>query len=213
MVIKQTDKQLYQATFDIITPEQEKVGEIRVDGHMASMEGTITVNYRNREYIMTPVSKKEAKEDAGSSVKTGTHRPYRITGAADGLVYHDQMKTGFLETAGFHAMILNGTEYRMFVVGLGADGICAPAFCGEDHIGSISKPAVVVDDLHTFGIATANRTHKDTLVLFACYMYILSYYEAGDKKLKSIRRKTVTTKNKYMLEQLNKAQRYRENAL
>lgn len=203
LIVKQIKKELYSAVFEIWQDGMRIVGNISMQGALGSREGSFQINYNNVLIQMSPTGRREAKELAGSLIKRSPFRPYAIRQEnLKGIMFHDQIKTGFLQNAGYHLLSFNGNVYFLYYVGFGDRGICAPVYRDDSCIGEIKKDCVVTDGLHIFDIIL-HEPHEtgmvSALLVLCCYMYVVTYYCAGEKVLHGIQKNIVITKNNYLL--------------
>ena len=200
IAVRQSAKGLFDAEFDILPDAGDQIGRISMKGALGSREGTFQVEYDNRKTILSPAGQHEAAEYVSYEIKRSPFRPYRILwDGLVGMMFHDQIKTGFLKSAGYHFMKFLGREYYLYCVGFGERGICAPVYEGDVQIAEIRKPFMVINDLHSFDIILQQTTDPMPSIILCCYMYVISYYRAGEKTLKGKQKSIVVTKDEYLL--------------
>ena len=107
LIVKQTKKELYGAAFDLLLEGVEKRGSIRVQGAMGTREGGIQIQFDESQIQMSPASRREAVRSAGALIKRAPFRPYTVVqDGVGGILFHDQIKTGFMKSVGYHLLSL-----------------------------------------------------------------------------------------------------------
>ncbi len=200
IIVRQNRKGLYSAEFDILMPCGEKAGSINMQGNLGSKDGIFQIEYESRVLTLVPVRRREAEEYARSMIKHSPFRPYKIRhNGSDGIMFHDQITLKFLKSVGYHFMLFSGEAYYLYFVGFGEKGICAPIYRGNVLVAEIRKECMVTDDLHIFNILLKESEESLAAIILCCYMYVITYYRAGQKVLKGTQKRVIVTKNEYLL--------------
>ncbi len=200
IIIRQTIKELFLAAFDILSSEGSKMGDIVMRGALGSREGCFQVRFDGMQIQMQPTDRRTASEAAGSLIQRSPFRPYIVAqNDSRGVLFHDQISTGFLKSAGYHLLSLGGAVYYLYFVGFGEKGICAPVYRGNTYIAEIRKDCKVLDDLHIFRISVEEPADLLASILLCCYMYVITYYKAGEKVMRGVQKNIYITKNDYLL--------------
>lgn len=205
LVVRQTKKELYSAAFDILLEGVEKRGSIVVQGAMGTREGSIQIQFDSCHIQMSPTSRREAVQLAGALIKRAPFRPYTVVQDGDsGVLFHDQIKTGFMKSAGYHLLSLKDCTYSLYFVGFGEKGICAPIYKNDRYVAELRKDCTVIDDLHVFRIVYYDVSfYKSSEIvpslILCCYVYMITYYRAGVKVLHGKQKRMIATKDVYLL--------------
>lgn len=198
--IRQMKKELFGAAFEIWEDSTRQTGSIAMKGRPGSMEGSFQIEYNGAKIQMSPTGRRKASAAAKPLIKRLPFRPYAISGGvSEAVMFHDQIKTGFMKSAGYHLLLWESAAYYLYFVGFGEAGICAPVYRGEDYIAEIRKDCAVKDDLHTMSIVLYEPSYAAPLILLSCYMYVITYYKAGEKTLHGVQKKLIYTKNDFLL--------------
>ena len=199
IIVRQVRKGLYDASFEI-WENGIQTGDIAMQGRLGSMEGHFQIRYCGSNIRMLPISHREAVKAAKPLIKQSPFRPYTVSnGNSNGIMFHDQIKTGFMKSAGYHLLLLDNIVYYLYFVGFGEQGICAPVYMGDEFIAEIRKDCVVKDDLHEMRIMLDETSNALPLILLTCYTYVITYYKAGQKILQGTQKSIIYTKNDYLL--------------
>ena len=208
--VVQVTKEFYGARFNILDTYGKILGTVLFQGRFGSMEGTFVIRYGSISLELRPCRPKDAVRLGGEDVKRSPFRPYEVIGNDDyGIMFHDQIKVGFMREAGYHFLKMNDRKYYMYFVGFGEKGICAPVYRDENYIAEIEKPCLIQDSLHSFFINVLDESDLYSVLCLCCYTYVMTYYAAGEKVTKGIQRKVYTTKEKYLIEKCRNT-RYRQ---
>lgn len=200
IIIRQNTKGLFNAEFDILLKNGEKGGNINMQGILGSREGRFQIAYEDRQVTLFPAKRREIIEYADSIIKNAPFRPYKVLeNNSVGMMFHDQIKTGFFKSAGYHFLQFAGMGYYLYYVGFGEKGICAPVYKGNMQVAEIRKECTVIDDLHIFHIHLQQTVDLLAAIILCCYMYVITYYRAGERSKKGVQKKIVLTKNEYLL--------------
>ena len=199
LVIRQIKKDLYDAFFEI-QKDGIKAGSIVMQGALGSKEGRFQIQYGGFQAQMFPTSRKEASAAAGSLIRKSPFRPYVVMNdGSKGVMFHDQIKTGFMKSAGYHLLSWENNAYYLYFVGFGEKGICAPIYRNDNCIAEIHKDCIVKDDLHVLNIFLNESMDILPLLFLSSYMYVITYYQAGEKVSHGIQKRIIYTKNDYLL--------------
>ncbi len=166
------------------------------------MEGLFEIQSTLCESMkMVPVKPAVIKKNIKYKPDRSFFRPYeiKIENGKVAYVFHDQKKTGFIKESGFHVFSCGGDIYYYYHVGYGKKGIVAPIYKGEMKIATIYKSASVTDDLHVFSAEIADKDDVSAVLALMCYSYVITYYKAGEKCIKGVKKNVVTTKDKFLL--------------
>lgn len=200
LIVKQTKKELYGAAFDILLKGVEKRGSIRVQGAMGTREGCIQIRFDDSQIQLSPASRREAVRSAGALIKRAPFRPYTVVqDGVSGIVFHDQVKTGFMRYAGYHLLSLGDHVYSLYFVGFGEKGICAPIYQDDRYVSEIRKDCTVTDDLHLFCIVCNELSGIVPFLILCCYVYMITYYRAGEHVIHGKQKSVIITKDDYLL--------------
>ena len=200
LIVKQTKKELYGAAFDLLLEGVEKRARPRLQGAMGTREGGIQIQFDESQIQMSPASRREAVRSAGALIKRAPFRPYTVVqDGVGGILFHDQIKTGFMKSVGYHLLSLGDHIYTLYFVGFGEKGICAPIYQNDRYVGEIRKDCTVMDDLHLFRIVFSELSGIMPLIILCCYVYMITYYRAGEQVLHGKQKKMIITKDDYLL--------------
>ena len=198
--IRQIKKELFGAAFEIWEDGTRQAGSIVMQGRLGSMEGSFQIEYNGVKIQMSPTSRRKASAAAKPLIKRLPFRPYAASGGvSNGIMFHDQIKTGFMKSAGYHLLFLDNIAYYLYFVGFGEEGICAPVYRGDEFIAEVRKECVVKDDLHEMCIVLDDTSNAVPLILLTCYMYVITYYNAGQKVVHGTQKRVFYTKDEYLL--------------
>ena len=139
---------------------------------------------------------------AGRRKPGNMYRPYTVSGDGHaGVMFHDQ-EGGFFSVnpMNWHFLRLDGHAYRLYHVGFGQAGIRAPIYDGKACIAEIRKPPLIFDGLHQFDILLNGPEHALSAACLCCYMYVITYYEAGTLVKSGRAMRLYTTKKRELVE-------------
>lgn len=192
VIFIQESKDFFSADFSIVRKEMP-VGTAKFRGHLGSMEGGWDILFYNSG----------AELHYGSELKISeyNYRPYSIykNGNCVGNVYQTHEKLGIFKEIVYHRMNFNDNQYESYVIALGKEGIKYPIYCGNTQIALAEMEYKVYNDLYAFQISAINEEAALIAIMFCMYQYVIVYYKAGKKPVKSVSTTMEYTRNKQEL--------------
>ena len=179
--IKQINKDLFSANFDIIEND-EIIGNLYLKGHLGTPEVKLTGKLYDREFYMERT--KQAK---------GKFRPYSISENNNivGEVYQAEEEQSWwkrmLANKPYFKCIYNGQEYDSNVVAVIDSKVISAIFNKEKQIAQCENDTTIYNELYNFDIYCDTREDAFISVLTISFRYIMGNYKAGEKVTKSVR--------------------------
>ena len=177
VLIKQTNKDLFSANFDIIEND-EIIGNLYLKGHLGTPEVKLTGKLFDKEFYMERA--KQAK---------GKFRPYSISENNNivGEVYQAEEKKGWFSSKAYTQCIYNGQEYNSYGVALINGKSIDAIFNNEKQIAQCENDTTIHEELYNFDIYCNTREEAFVSTLTVISRYIIGFYKAGEKVTKSVR--------------------------
>lgn len=181
VLIKQTNKDLYSANFDIIENE-EIIGNLYLKGHLGTPEVKLTGKLFGKEFYMQ--RSKQTKEK---------FRPYSISENNDivGEVYQaDEVQSWWKRMLGnkpYFKCIYKGQEYDSNAVAVIDGKVISAIFNNEKQIAQCELGTTIYNELYNFDIYCNTREDAFISVFITSFRYIMGNYKAGEKVIKSVR--------------------------
>ena len=181
VIIKQTNKDLFSANFDIIEND-EIIGSIYLKGQIDTPEVKLTGKLFGKEFYMERT--KQAK---------GKFRPYSISENNNivGEVYQADAEQSWwkrmLTNKSYTKCIYNGQEYNSYGVAVIDGKSIAAIFNNEKQLAQCENDTTIHDELYNFTIYCKTSEEVYISVLTAIHRYIIGFYKAGEKVTKSVR--------------------------
>lgn len=189
ILLKQIDKQLYGASFEIIE-KNENIGTISLEGKLGSMEAYLNGKFNDVEF--------QFKYNSSSGKK---FRIYDILEGNNkvGEIYQTRFKKNIFSSYDYVKCIYKDKEYNSYAIGLGDKGVNC-IYLNDIQIAQIEKDGTIYNDLHNFDIYSKNKDDLYLALLISCYLYINSCYKSGVKVKESVAKNYSKTTNKDLLE-------------
>lgn len=124
--------------------------------------------------------------------------PYSIAmnGEPCGWICEKEQSSGFFSRFSYSFMELFETEYEMYRVGLGKDGIVYPIFVKGRQVAQIEKPTVVRNNLDEYKLCSLNEEAQRAAVLLCLYLDARAFAHRGQIARSSVEKAFFLTTNK-----------------
>lgn len=181
VLIKQTNKDLFSANFDIIEND-EIIGNLYLKGHLGTPEVKLTGKIYDKEFYMERT--KQTK---------GKFRPYSISENNNvvGEVYQAEAEQSWwkklLSSKPYFKCIYNGQEYNSDVVAVSDGKVISAIFNNEKQIAQCENDTTIYNEVYNFDIYCNTREEVFISIITISFRYIMGYYKAGEKVTKSVR--------------------------
>ncbi len=178
MTIKQMNKELYSASFEIIR-DNNVIGTIKLDGFPLTREANISINILGKNFSLIKDNK---------TLSTDKHfRSHTVFGFEEqGNVCQKYEKDSFFSSkVYYHGLTYSNKDYRMYPIGMGEYSVC-PVYLNGTQVAELTKSFTVENDLHEFIIYGNNEKDVISTVIMAAYMYLIAYYNPGSKPIDTI---------------------------
>lgn len=199
--VRQTTKGLFSAEFRILDNNGWEIGTIAFQGNLGSMEGVFDIRCHGRAVTLRSCKNREAAVLIGVRKNHRLYRPYTVREDGGlGVMFHEQDGGFFaVNPMDWHFLRLGGHDYQLYHVGFGKNGIRAPIYDGGVCVAEIRKPCLIVDGLHSFDILLADQAYTLPALCLNCYMYVITYYQAGVLVKSGQTWRTYTTRKRELL--------------
>lgn len=197
--IIQKYKELYSAEFDIVDSSNRVVGNILLTGSMGSQRGSFDIRFYDGIYRMNPVDQKVAMNKTQDYINYSMFRKPYCSFLIQGNCTEGIILNYTKEKLPYHFCLFDDMDYKLYVLGFGEKGICAPVYRNDEYVAEIHKECMIYNDLHNFHLSIFNENAVIPSILFACYMYVFTYYKAGVKTTKGTVKRLYTTKDREMI--------------
>lgn len=202
--ISQISKGMFDAAFHIADDAGMMIGKGLFKGSLGSREGDWNISIGKDLYTLQTIRHAEGKELSEGTSRSQVFRPYKIEKDGDpspaGVIYMDEIKTGFLTSIGIKTMRWNGQTYTGYNVGLGKKGMVYPIFLGDDlQIAEARRPYKIENMLYKYDLYCPEERYMIPAILYILYQYTTADYTAGKIVSDYSETKIVITKDKTAL--------------
>lgn len=189
VTLKQIKNDLTLEQFEIIE-DGKIIGNIDIKGSIASMEVKVNGNIKDFNFSM-----ERAKHQKGK------FRPYSIFEGEKylGEVYQAYAKKTFFSEKIYKKCIINDIEYNSYGTTFPEKAINS-IYKNDIQVSQYENSTTVYNELYVFDIYCIDENDLIPTLITALYGYIIALYEAGQKIIKSKRKKIIKVINKDWLD-------------